>query len=219
MRRRIFLSGVLVMIAGLALLVSGASQQNIVRAKVAEGANSWEATANLTSNNMYVIDVSSSDDWQVSWTYGGFEDPQPTDMIIVSPDGNVTTLRGFFYTTTAVSPYQSPHPLLVEVQYQSTNSSFLEVDTPDNIHFVSTKIRFRVLKGGNFTCRVVEQTLNWTAGPPLAITFYVEISENKYAFMIPSGGAVCIGGVVVSLFGARAIQKSSAKKSKAKVRK
>ena len=212
MRKRIFLSGILILIAGLALLVSGASMQYLVGVKVAEAIDSWEATATLQQGNLYVIDINSSLAWQQSWTEGGFEDLQPIDAIIVSPDGNLTMLQGFFYSTPAVSMYLSPRPLLVEVQYQNVSSDSLEVDVP------STKIRFRVLEGGNFTCRVIEQTMNWTIGPPFAIVFYVLIPENKYAYMIPSGGALCIGGLVVSLLGARSFQKPIARKGKVKIR-
>jgi hypothetical protein len=74
-----------------------------------------------------------------------------------------------------------------------------------------------VIREGNYTARVIEETLDWAIGPPKEMVFKEEVIENQNLFtnLLQSSGVACLlTGVVVSVWMARASKKIRIKRNK-----
>jgi len=193
------------LLTGLVLLILGSSLQGIRQVPIESRSNSWEISADLEKEETYSLDIVSSEKWRDDYTGGAYETPQPSDLVVTSPNGGETKLQVFFYARLPSSQYyKSTLPAVVDVEYVSVDSHSLNVDES------SSHVRFTTKEGGNYTARIVEQTLNWTAGPPEELKLYKEIIESQAlsVFFLPSGGILCMAGVVASIYGARATKRS-----------
>lgn len=212
MRKVLFFLGLSILLAGLVLL--GVSSIRSVKLKeIASSTASWEVSENLMKGHTYVFDIYSSYTWRDDYTMGGYEDAQPVDVVIISPNENETSLQAFFF---AVLPplgsyYKSTLPSLVHVEYRSVDSRSLDVDKS------YPQVRFTVIREGNYTARVIEETLDWAIGPPKEMVFKEEVIENQNLFtnLLQSSGVACLlTGVVVSVWMARASKKIRIKRNK-----
>lgn len=199
------------MLAGLILLGIG-STRNVRLEQITSTSASWEVSENLMKGHTYVFDIYSSYEWRDDYTAGGYEDPQPVEVVMISPDGGETKLQAFFLAKLpSVSWYKSTLPSLVHVEYRSVDSDSLDVDES------YPQVRFTVIRGGNYTARVIEETLNWTIGPPGKMIFKEEVIENQNLFTNPlqSSGVACLfTGVVISVWMARASKKIRIKRNR-----
>jgi hypothetical protein len=164
---------------------------------------------NLEEKSTYILDILSSEAWRDDYTAGAYDTPQPVEIIITSPSGNETRLLAFFYARLSSSPYyKSTFPSFIEVEYVKVDSQSLEVDE------YYPQVRFTVKHGGNYQAHIVEQTLNWTTGPPKEIQLYKEVVENQkaQAFFLQSGGILSFTGLLTCIYGARATPKLRIKK-------
>jgi hypothetical protein len=165
---------------------------------------SWNISENLTEGNTYVLDIRSSDLWRDYYTEGGFEEPQPVGMVIISPDEGETKLQAFFLARLPAWPYKSTFPIIVYVEYGTVDSDSLDVDES------YPQVRFTAKQGGYYTASVIEETLNWTTGPPREMVFYREVfqNQNSYTILLQSSGVVCLfTGIIISVWGVRATKK------------
>lgn len=180
---------------------------------------SWEVSGNLTRGHTYVLDIYSSYQWRDDWDKsGGYDYPQPVDVVIISPDGAETELQAFFYAEVpeTLTNYTVPGPLpsFLQVEYKSVDYDSLGVDT--SYH----QARFTVKRGGNYTARVLPVEGNktdWSSGPPGKMIFEEEVIENPGSFMslLQSSGIVCLfTGAVISAWGARASKKIGIKRNR-----
>ncbi len=210
----LFYSGLIIVIAGLIFLLASGLFIDVEKLEIAKSSLSWEATANLEERKTYILDVFSSTQWRDAWTDGGYEEPQPVDVVITSPNNNSTTLQAFFYALQPTSTwYKSPFPLIVYVEYKTVDSHSIEIDE------TSSKVRFTVQQSGYYTARLIESTLNWTIGTPREIVFYEEITENQgiYPVLFQSSAFVCLLiGSVVSVWGVKTTEKRIKRKRKVK---
>lgn len=205
--------GLTILLAGLVLLGFG-SVRNKKLEQLTSSTNSWEVSGNLASGPTYVMDIYSSYQWKNDWTAaGGYDNSQPVDVVITSPDGNKTELQAYFYATDPIvaANYTVPSPLpsFVEVEYRSVDYDSLSVDNS------YPQARFTVKRGGNYTARIIGETLNWTSGPPGEMVFEEEVIENPSSFtnLLEVSGVVCLfTGVVVSVWMARAGKRTRIKR-------
>jgi hypothetical protein len=165
----------------------------------------------------YVLDIHSSYQWRNDWDahVGGYDYPQPVEVVMISPDGNESELLAFFYAVapTSGSNYSVPGalPSFVQVEYKSVDHKSLSVDT------TYPQARFTVISGGNYTARVNGQTINWTSGPPGEMIFEEEVVENPNSFtnLLEISGVAClVPGAVISVWGARASKKIRIKRNR-----
>lgn len=197
-----FYFGVFILFLGLVIVAVGSVMRNVQKVKVDSIPNSWELDFNLTKKNIYIVDIFSSTKWRDDYTSGYYEDPQPVDVVIKSPNGNETTLKAYFLARLPTSPWmQSSFPSLVYVEYLNVDSDNLDVDED------YPQIRFVVKQDGVYTVRVIEETLGWTTGPPREIVLYKEVTESLFSLITASGGALLLVGVVLSAFGLRVKEK------------
>jgi hypothetical protein len=206
-----FYAGIVFLLIGLAFLIVSSQLRNIKQVPVERAFDSWEISVDLKGEVTYVLDIVSSNKWRDDYTDGLYETPQPIDAVITSPGGGETKLQVFFYARLSSSPYyKSTFPVVVEVEYVSVDSHSLQIDE----HY--PRVRFTTKQRGNYTARLIEQTLNWTEGPPKEITLYIEVFENQnsYTFFLQSGGILCLSGVAISVYGARATKKLRIRQTK-----
>lgn len=204
MRRPIFYAGIAFSLIGLVFLVFSGYLQNFNRILVNKTSNSFEISMNLEEKSTYILDIRSSEVWRDDYTAGAYDTPQPLEMVITSPSGNETKLLAFFYARLPSSQYYtSTFPSLIEVEYMEVDSQNLEVDE------YYPQIRFTVKHGGNYQAHIIEQTLNWTRGPPKEIQLYKEVIENQksQAFFLQSGSILSLAGLATCVYGARAATK------------
>lgn len=211
MRKKLFSLGLIILLAGLTFLAVG-SVRNVKLEPVKKTTESWKVSENLMEGDTYILDIMSSNQWRDNYTDGVYETPQPVDVVVISPNGNGTTLQAFFLARLPTSPwYKSTFPSLVHVEYRSIDFDSLEVDES------YPQVRFTVKQGGNYTAIVREETLNWTRGPPREISFCKEVFENQnlYTIFIQISGLICLfAGLVISVWGARATEKIRIKRKK-----
>jgi hypothetical protein len=208
LRKTIFSLGIMLLLIGLTVLIVNASLQSSRKEELDKKYDTWTISENLTGRNTYVLNIRSSDQWQRDYTMGGYTTAQPVDVVLVSPNGNKTELLAFFYAEPAPYPYQCPHPVLIWVEYRTVDSDSLDVDES------ASWIRFTVKQSGNYAACIIEQTLNWTAGPPEYIVLYREIVESVSPIIFPSGVILCVVGVAVSIVGGRATKRLSIRNRK-----
>jgi hypothetical protein len=214
--------GLLILVAGLVLLASGSVRSTKLE-QVASSFKSWEVSGNLTSGNTYVVDIYASTTWEEDWTAAeGYTTAQPVGVTITLPDGGevanftVANFTALFNGTVGIREgnYSEPGPVTyVQTVYNSVNSTYLSVGTS-----TLPVACFRVLKGGNYTARVINGTLLniWASGPPAEMLFEEEITLNPSSFtnLLEGSGVAClVTGVVVSVGAFRA---SKGKKIKRK---
>jgi len=210
LRRILFFAGIIFLLTGLALLVAG-SMRNINKVIVNSEIDSWEVRGNLTNGDTYIMDVKSSYYWRDNYTSGGYATPQPVDVVITSPDEGETRLQAFFYARVPTSQYyQGTFPSLVHIEYETVDSDSIEVDES------YPQIRFRARQDGIYTMRLVKETLNWTSTPPQEIELYKEEVVDDSPLMIPSGGVLCLVGLLVSIYGKRTTKKFKIRQRKIK---
>ena len=206
--------GLTILLVGLVLLGFG-SVRNKKLEQLTSTTNSWEVSGNLTRGHTYVMDIYSSYQWKNDWTAAqGYGDiAQPVDVVITSPDGNKTELQAFFYATAPINAgnytVPSPLPSFVHVEYRSVDYDSLSVDTS------YPQARFTVKRGGNYTARIIGETLNWTSGPPGEMVFEEEVIENPNSFtnLLEGSGVVCLfTGAAVSVWMARAGKRTRIKR-------
>lgn len=209
MKKVFFYLGVSVLFLGLIVVIASSVMRNVQKVKVDSIQNSWELPVNLTKRNIYIVDIFSSTKWRDDYTGGYYEDPQPVDVVIKSPNGNETKLKAYFVARLSDSPYyMSSFPSLVYVEYLNVDSDNLDVDED------YPQIRLIAKQEGVYTVRIVEETLGWTSGPPREIVLYQEVIESSFPLITASGGALLLVGVVLSAFGLRVSKKkATAKKS------
>lgn len=202
MRKRLVYAGVFVILVSVAFVIVSATMQNMKKVPVKNVLESWEISENLQNEVTYVFDIYSSYQWRDNWTQaGGYSVPQPVDVVIVSPGGNETTLQAFFLARLPeTQPYMSTFPLLVYVEYAKVDSDYLTVDRS------YPQVRFTVRKPGNFTARVIGDTINWTSGPPRELIVFREVVETQpmYTVFLQGGGVLFLVGITVSVVGAKA---------------
>jgi len=212
LRRLLFYSGIMLLLVGLTVLIVSASLRNVKKVTVKSELDSWEVSENLTVGNTYIVDIMSSTDWRTDWTDGAYTDPQPVNVTIVSPNGNITKLQAFFLARLSESPlYPSTFPSMVYVEYGEVDSGSIEVDES------YPQIRFGVKESGNYSARIIHEInetlgVGWARGRPAEMIIYREVVEGPSYFIAPSGGILCIVGVVISSYGARATKKLEIKK-------
>lgn len=219
LRKVLVFVGLTILLVGLVLLGFG-SVRNKKLEQLTSSTNSWEVSGNLTRGHTYVMDIYSSYQWRNDWTVaGGYDSSQPVEVEIISPDGNKTELQAFFYATAPINAgnytVPSPLPSFVHVEYSSVNYDSLSVDNS------YPQARFTVKRGGNYTARVIGETLNWTSGPPREMVFEEEVIENPSSFtnLLEVSGVVCLfTGVVVSVWMARAGKKTRIKRKPARAK-
>lgn len=211
MRKALFYAGLAILSIGLAFFVVS-SIKNVESKPLVEERAKWEITANLTKGSTYVFDIWSSETWRNDFSDGGYETEQPVDVVIVSPSGNKTELQAFFFGVLSSSPaYKGTRPALVYVEYLTVDSDSLDVDKSHRT------VRFLAKQKGNYTARVVEKTLNWTAGPPEKLIFYQEVvpDQTYYTILLQGGGVVFLAtGIVVSGWGVKATKKIKARQKR-----
>lgn len=211
MRKTFFYTGIVFLLIGLAFLIVSSYLQDIKQVLVNSTSDGWEISANLEEGKTYVLDIVSSNKWRTDYTGADVDVEQPVDMVITSPDGNETKLQAFLYAQLPSSAYyQSTLPVVVYVEYASVDSYSLQVDE----HY--PRVRFTTKQGGNYTAHIIEQTLNWTSGPPEKITVYIEVLEdqNSRGLFIQGGGILSISGVAVSVYGIRTTKKLKVRRRK-----
>jgi len=209
MQRMLFYFGVSIILISLATLIAGSVMRNVIKEKVRSIPNSWELSANLTERNTYIADIFSSVQWRDDYTEGAYQEPQPVDVIIISPDGNETTLKAYFVARLPTSPnYKATFPSLVYVEYNSIDSDSLDVDE------YYPQIRFITKRGGEYIIRIVNETLEWTSGPPREIVIYQEVHESPLQLITPYVGGLLLVGVVLSTFGLRVNSKKVARRKR-----
>lgn len=208
MRKALFFLGLTILLVGLIFLTISSIRNwrlEPIKTTIKTTTGSWNVSENLTKGNTYVLDIMSSIKWRDDYTDGGYETPQPVDVAIFSPDEGQTKLQAFFIAQLPSVPgYKSTFPSLVYVEYGSVDSDSLDVDES------YPQIRFTAKQGGNYTASIIEETLNWTRGPPREIILYKEIVENQnlYTNLLQNSGVVCLfTGAVISVWGARASKK------------
>lgn len=211
MRRALFFLGLAILLAGLSFL-GISSIKGVVRERTTNSTGSWTLSANLTEGNTYILDIRSTEIWRDDFTAGGYEDPQPVDMKIFSPSGGETKLQAFFIARQPTSPYyKGTLPILVFVEYGTVDSANLEVDRSH------PQVRFAAKQGGNYTASIIQDTLNWTRGPPKEMILDKEVvqNQNSYTNLFQGSGVACLfTGIVVSAFGVRATKKMTTKRKK-----
>ena len=205
MWKRLLYVGLAVIVIGLTVMTFSLAR-NVRKDPIENTTSSWSISGNLTEGNSYVLDIFSSDQWQDSYWIGGYTASQPVDVVIASPDSHDTKLQAFFYAlpVSGGSPYKSPHPIFVHVEYETVDYDSMEVDK------TYPQIRFTARQGGNYTARVLEQTLNWSIGPPQKMVFYKEVFEFSYpnAILMQSGGVVCLfTGIAICAWAAKTTKK------------
>jgi hypothetical protein len=216
LRKVLLFLGLAILLAGLVLLGFGSVRSKKLE-QLSSSTNSWEVSGNLTSGHTYVMDIISSYQWRDDWTSaGGYPTSQPVDVEIISPDGNKTELKAYFYATDpVVGPnytVPSPRPSFVEVEYSTVDHNSLEVDAS------YPQARFAVKNGGNYTARIIPYTddlLAWTSGPPSQMVFEEEIIENASSLsdLLEGSGVVCLfSGAVISVWMARASKRTRTKR-------
>lgn len=211
MRKTLFYAGIILFLAGLTFLAVSSTMQNVKQVVVKNTYDGWEISVSLEKESTYILDIMSSAYWRDDYTDGAYEEPQPVDLVIISPDGGETKLQAFFLARLPTSPYyKATFPSLVYVEYESVDSDSLEVDRD------YPRVRFTVKQDGNYTARIFSDTLSWYTGPPREIIIYKEVVENQsmYPIFLQSGGILCLAGVVISILGVRAHKKSRFKKRK-----
>jgi hypothetical protein len=180
--------------------------------EIASATASWEISKNLMKGHTYVFDVFSSYEWREDYAQGGYEDAQPVDVVIISPNGSETKLQAFFYAYIPSTDFGYREiPKIIRVEYGSTDSRSLDVDKSYR------QVRFTVIKEGNYTARVIEETLYWAIGPPKEMVFEEEVVEDQNLFMniLQSSGLMCLfTGVVISVWMARADKKVGIERNK-----
>lgn len=204
MRKTFFYAGIVFLLIGLTFLIASSYMQEIKKVLVNSTSNGWEVSADLEEEKTYVIDITSSSKWRDDYTGAAPDMAQPVDVVITSPTGGETKLIAFFLARLPSSPpYKSTFPIVVEVEYVSVDSNSLLADQH------SSRIRFTTKQRGNYTTRIIKQTLNWTSGPPAEMTISVEIIEdqNSRGLVIQGGVISFIIGVVVSVYGIRTAKK------------
>jgi hypothetical protein len=193
------------------ILIGDMGLNNIKLEAIARSENSWEVTGYLFNDKTYVLRIESGDEWDKMFTKGKFDVPQPVNVTIVSPSGNLTKLQAFFFGVPSTSPYVPQAPTtVVEVEYFFIDSNSLKVEEE------STLIRFTVKKEGTYTARVIEEELNWARGPPLEMIFFKEFVENGdfYMFIRLFGFVIGMVGFSISIWGAATTKKVMTKKRK-----
>jgi hypothetical protein len=222
LRKVLLFLGLAIMLVGLGLLGFGSVRSKKLE-QLTSSTNSWEVSGNLTRGHTYVMDILSSYKWRDDWTLAdGYDNPQPVDVEIISPDGNKTELKAYFYATAPiVGPnytVPSPRPSFVEVQYASVDDDSLAVD------YSYPQARFTVKKEGNYTAKIIpitDEILTWTSGPPSEMVFEEEIIENPTSFtnLLEGSGVVCLfTGAVVSVWMARAGKRTRIKRKPVRVK-
>lgn len=209
LRKKLFSLGLIILLAGLIFVAVG-SIKNERLGPIKKSTESWEVSENLMKGNTYVLDVMSSTQWRDNYTGAVlYETELPVDMVITSPDGGETKLQAFFLARLPTSPwYKSTFPSLVRVEYGTVDSDSLEVDES------YPRVRFTVKQKGDYTARIIEETLNWTQGLPREMILYIVVVENVYPIFFPSGGILCLVGIVVSVVGAKATEKKRLRKGR-----
>ena len=213
LRKIFFYAGIVFFLIGLVFIIASSNLRNIKQVLVEKTSNSWEISADLEDEDTYVLDIVSGVKWRDDYTDGLYDTPQPVDVVITSPSGGETKLRAFFYARLPSSSYyKSTLPVVVDVEYVSVDSYSLQVDE------YYPRARFTTKQRGNYTARIMERTLFWTEGPPQEIALYKEIfeSQNSYTLFLESGGILCLTGIVISVYGARAIKRLRIKQKKLK---
>jgi hypothetical protein len=218
LRKVLIFVGLMILLAGLVLLAFGSVRSTELE-QLNSSINSWKVSGNLTRGNTYVFDIYGSDKWKDDWSAGGYTTPQPVGVVITSPDGGNTSLTAYFYATAPVSGvnYTVPGsvPTFVQVTYQSVDSNSLSVDTS------YLQARFTVKNGGNYTARIIPESINWTSGPPYEMLFEEEVTENPGSFenLLEGSGLVCLfTGAAVSLLAIRARKGTRIKRKSARAK-
>lgn len=203
---------ILLLIGVVCLAVGEVNLGNVKLIQVGVQDTVWSYTLNLTAGRTYMVDIASSDDWGLPFGQGAFDSPQPVNVTMTSPGGDVTSLQAFYLGMPSTSPYYrvGTPPTIVDVRYQNVDDTALRVEIP------SSEIRFMARQTGPYTVRVLQAGL-WSKQPPDYITFYEEVAPNRetYSLLALGGGAVgTFGGAtfVASLFRNRGTKHKSARK-------
>lgn len=204
MRKALLYSGLAILSLGVAFLIAS-SIKNVEQRRIGSSTASWEISADLTKGTTYIFDIWASTQWRDDFDLGAYETEQPVDVVLVSPSGGETRVQAFFIAPLPQSQYyKGTIPAFVYVEYGTVDSDSLDVDKSYRA------VRFTVKQGGNYTAHVVEETLNWTRGPPRQLILYQEVipDESSYSVFLQGGGGVCLlAGVVVSGWGVKATKK------------
>lgn len=200
MRRKLAYFGLSLFLIGIiCLIVGGVNLRNVTLTEVNTSSETWEVVGSLVGGRTYQLYIESGDAWGEPFAHGDFEDAQPINVTVYSPNGGLTKLQAFFYGLPTTSPYyrEGTPPAMVDVVYQLVDNSSLQVDAP------SSRIRFTAKKDGNYTVRVLEEGL-WVKAPPNYMIFYEEVVLGKdlYTLLVLFGGLLSIGGGVISIWSA-----------------
>jgi hypothetical protein len=159
---------------------------------------SWNLAANLTEKKTYRLIIESAEEWGELFSQGLFDEPQPVNLTITSPNNNVTKIRTKFYGLPPTNPLykEGQPPTIVDVYYDTIDGSSLEI-IPS-----TSEIQFTVKKGGNYTVQILQEGLA-AREPPDEMCFAERVfeSENVYRFSTLSGGSLCVIGCFISLWG------------------
>lgn len=170
---------------------------------------SWRLTADLMEMRTYGLFIESADEWGELFNQGLFDQPQPVNLTITSPNNGVTKIQVKFFGLPSSNPLykEGQPPTIVDVYYFTVDSSSLEVISSASL------IQFTVKKGGNYTVQVLKEGLA-ASDPPNQMYFAERIfeSENIYRFSTLSGGSLCVTGCFISLWGY--VKKGKVKKRK-----
>jgi hypothetical protein len=195
------------------IAVSEVNLRSVKNVKIGQEYMVWSSSWNLTRGSTYGVDIVGADDWSLPFGKGDFTSPQPVNLTITSPGGDVTSLQAFYYGLPSTSPYyQIGTPAsIVEVTYQNVDDAALMVDRQ------STQIRFTVKQTGSYNISVVQQGL-WSQEPPDYILIWEEVAPNKETYtLLATGGGVAgtLGGIafIASLF-----RSQNAKHKRARIR-
>jgi hypothetical protein len=194
--------GLVILFAGLGSVVAGSIKGTRLD-PVDNVTSSWEVSENLSKGNTYVLDIFSSYKWRDDYTAGGYTTPQPVDMVIASPYGGLTKLQAYFIAELPETGYKSTLPSLAHVEYESVDFDSLDVDES------YPQVRFTTRQTGNYSARIVAETLNWTTGAPKEIIIYHVVEyQDSWMIYLQGGGLVgLLTGAVISAWGAKTAKK------------
>ncbi|MEM1588843.1 MAG: hypothetical protein QW175_00295 [Candidatus Bathyarchaeia archaeon] len=158
----------------------------------------WILKCNLTAGKTYMLYIESAEEWGMDFQKGVYDEPQPVNVTITSPEGGITKVRVMFYGLSESNPLyvEGRPPQIVDVEYFEVDESSLQT-IPS-----TSKILLKTKRDGLYTVTVLREGLAHSY-PPLEMFFYEEIVRNReaYSVLVHSGGVLCIIGVLFSVCG------------------
>ena len=184
----------LMLIGVISLAVGEINLRNTQTSKIGQEYSVWSYACNLAERSSYGVDIQATDDWTLPFGRGDFRAPQPVNVTITSPDGDVTRLRVYYYSEPSTSPfYEIGIPAyIVGVSYLNVDVNGLTVDS-------SEQIRFTAKQSGYYNISVIPESVWSSDAPDYILVFEIAVPNRAtYAFLATVGGvAATVGGVAL----------------------